>query len=176
MLSKLKSFVLQSTLSKNWTGNPQKKKRQVRKKVKSLSPVQLFVTPWTVAHQAPQTMGFSRQARVGCHFLLQEIFWTQGLNPGLPHCRQTFYCLNHQGSPKERLFDLLKPISLVSAWTETQNSSPVLATLRHCQCAYCGGSLSLRKNIPCSHMSLLQRRALESHFKSFLGKKTETIS
>ena len=30
-------------------------------KVKSLSRVQLFVTPWTVAHQAPPSMGFSRQ-------------------------------------------------------------------------------------------------------------------
>ena len=30
-------------------------------KVKSLSRVQLFATPWTVAYQAPQTMGFSRQ-------------------------------------------------------------------------------------------------------------------
>ena len=30
-------------------------------KVKSLSRVQLFVTVWTVAHQAPQSMGFSRQ-------------------------------------------------------------------------------------------------------------------
>ena len=29
--------------------------------VKSLSSVQLFVTPWTVAHQAPLSMGFSRQ-------------------------------------------------------------------------------------------------------------------
>ena len=29
---------------------------------------------------------------------LQEIFLTQGLNPGLPHCRQTFYGLSHQGS------------------------------------------------------------------------------
>ena len=26
-----------------------------------LSRVQLFVTPWTVAHQAPLSMGFSRQ-------------------------------------------------------------------------------------------------------------------
>ena len=26
---------------------------------------------------------------VGCHFLLQEIFLSQGLNPGLRHCRQT---------------------------------------------------------------------------------------
>ena len=30
-------------------------------KVKSLSRVQLFVTPWTAAHQAPPSMGFSRQ-------------------------------------------------------------------------------------------------------------------
>ena len=29
--------------------------------MKSLSRVQLFVTPWTVAHQAPPSMGFSRQ-------------------------------------------------------------------------------------------------------------------
>ena len=33
------------------------------------------------------------QARVGvgCHFLLQGIFPTQGLNPCLLHCRQIFY-------------------------------------------------------------------------------------
>ena len=30
-------------------------------KVNSLSSVQLFATPWTVAHQAPLSMGFSRQ-------------------------------------------------------------------------------------------------------------------
>ena len=30
-------------------------------KVKLLSRVQLFVAPWTVAHQAPLSMGFSRQ-------------------------------------------------------------------------------------------------------------------
>ena len=32
-----------------------------RKEVKLLSRVQLFATPWTVAHQAPLSMGFSRQ-------------------------------------------------------------------------------------------------------------------
>ena len=36
---------------------------------------------------------------VGCHFLLQGIFLTQGSNPALVHCRQTFYPLSHQGSP-----------------------------------------------------------------------------
>ena len=30
-------------------------------KVKSLSRLRLFATPWTVAHQAPPSMGFSRQ-------------------------------------------------------------------------------------------------------------------
>ena len=33
---------------------------------------------------------------VGCHFLLQGIFPTQGLNPGLWHCRQILYQLNHR--------------------------------------------------------------------------------
>ena len=32
-----------------------------RKKVKSLSHVWLFATPWTVTHQTPPSMGFSRQ-------------------------------------------------------------------------------------------------------------------
>ena len=38
-----------------------------------------------------------KSTRVGCHFLLQSIFPTQGSNPGLPHCRQTPYRLSHQG-------------------------------------------------------------------------------
>ena len=32
-----------------------------RRKRKSLSHIRLFVTPWTVAYQAPPSMGFSRQ-------------------------------------------------------------------------------------------------------------------
>ena len=34
-------------------------------KVKSLSPVRLFVTPWTAAYQAPLSMGFSVQGARG---------------------------------------------------------------------------------------------------------------
>ena len=69
-------------------------------KMKLLNRVQLFATPWTVAYQVPPSMGFSRQnTGVGCRFLLQGIFPTQGLNLGLPHCRQMLYCLSHQGSP-----------------------------------------------------------------------------
>ena len=36
---------------------------------------------------------------VGCHFLLQRIFPTQRLNPGLLLCRQILYHLSHRGSP-----------------------------------------------------------------------------
>ena len=71
--------------------------------VKSLTRVRLFATPWTVAFQAPLSMGFSRQyTGVEGHFLLQGIFPTQGLNPGLSHCRQTLYHLSHQGSPSQQ--------------------------------------------------------------------------
>ena len=35
----------------------------------------------------------------GCHFLLQQIFPTQGLNPGPLHFRQILYHLSHQGNP-----------------------------------------------------------------------------
>ena len=40
----------------------------------------------------------SKNTGVGCHALLQRIFLTQGSSLGLLHCRQIFYCLNHQGS------------------------------------------------------------------------------
>ena len=37
---------------------------------------------------------------VGSCSLLQGIFPTQGLNPGLPRCRRILYQLSHQGSPR----------------------------------------------------------------------------
>ena len=42
----------------------------------------------------------SKNNGVGCHTLLQGIFQTQGLNPGLLHCRQIMYSLSHKGSPR----------------------------------------------------------------------------
>ena len=35
---------------------------------------------------------------VGCHFLLQRIFLTQGSNPDLLHCKQYLHLLSYQGS------------------------------------------------------------------------------
>ena len=44
--------------------------------------VRLLATPWTVVHQSPLSMEFSRQdTRVGCHFLPQGILQIQGSNP-----------------------------------------------------------------------------------------------
>ena len=65
-------------------------------KVKSISHIRLFA-PWTVActrllHPWDYV---AKSTGVGCHFLLQGIFPTQGSNPGLPHCRQTLYHLSH---------------------------------------------------------------------------------
>ena len=47
-------------------------------KVKSLILFRFLTTWWTVAYQAPPSMGFSMQAYwSSCHFLLQRIFPTQ---------------------------------------------------------------------------------------------------
>ena len=68
----------------------------------SLSPVQLFATPWTVAGQAPLSMDFSKQehwSRLPFPYL--GIFLTQGLNLHLMcllYYRQILYLLNHQRS------------------------------------------------------------------------------
>ena len=49
-----------------------------------------------------------KNTEVGCHALLQEIFPTQGWNPGLSHCRQILYHLSHE----EAQYWRIKPVSL----------------------------------------------------------------
>jgi len=51
----------------------------------------MILRPWDIP---------GKSIGVGCHFLLQRIFQTQGSNLGLPHCRQALYHLSHQGSYK----------------------------------------------------------------------------
>ena len=52
----------------------------------------------------------------GCHALLQRIFPTQGLNPGLPHCRHSPYCTISQS--------LLKIMSLVCGAIQSSHPLP----------------------------------------------------
>ena len=64
---------------------------------------------------------------VGFHALLQRIFPTLGLNPGLPHFRQILYRLNHQGGKCVPCTFLLPGFSL---WDSKVGTSLVLQWLR----------------------------------------------
>ena len=69
---------------------------KVKVKLKSLSPVWLFVTPWTVASQTSPLMWFSMQEyQSGLLFPPPGELPIQGSNLGLPHCRKTLYPLSH---------------------------------------------------------------------------------
>ena len=71
----------------------------------SLSCVWIFLTPWTVAHQAPLSMGDSVQyspsknTGVGCNFLLQGIFLAQGLNLCLLHLLHLIWQVDYLSLP-----------------------------------------------------------------------------
>ena len=70
--------------------------------MKSLSSVQLFATPWTVAYQAPLPMGFSRQE-----------YWSRlpfpspgdlpdpGIEPGSPALQADALTSDPGGKPRE---------------------------------------------------------------------------
>ena len=51
-----------------------------------LKPFRLL-SPWN---------SLGKNTGVGCHSLLQGIFPNPGIEPGLLHCRQIFYCLSHR--------------------------------------------------------------------------------
>ena len=73
--------------------------------VKSLSRVQLFVIPWTVAYQAPPSTEFSRQEYwSGLPLPSPGIFPTQESNPGLLHCRQMLLPSETPGKHMQRLY------------------------------------------------------------------------
>ena len=61
-----------------------------------------------------------KNTRLGCHALLQEIFLTQGSNPGRLHCRWILYHLSHQGSPRIPEW-LAYPSSRESSWPRNGN-------------------------------------------------------
>ena len=65
-----------------------------------LSPVCLFVTPWTVARQAPLSMGFPRQGyRSGLSFPSPGDLPDPGVEPVSPALQADSLPLSHQGSP-----------------------------------------------------------------------------
>ena len=61
-----------------------------------------LVTTWTVAHHAPLWDFLGKNTGVGCHFLLQGIFLTQGSNLGLL-IAGGFFTAEPPGKPCEEL-------------------------------------------------------------------------
>ena len=71
-------------------------------KVKSLSHVQLFATPWTVAYQAPVSMGFSRQEYwSGLPFPSPGDLPDPGIKPGSPALQADTLTSEPPGKPTE---------------------------------------------------------------------------
>ena len=66
-----------------------------------LSHVWLIAIPWTVAFQAPLSIRFpGKNTEMGFHFLLQEIFPTQGSNQSLLHWQaDIFFTTEPLGKP-----------------------------------------------------------------------------
>ena len=83
-----------------------------------LSPVRLLATPWDSSPPGSSVHGdfLGKNTGVGCHSLLQRIFLTQGLSPGLRHSRQILYHLSHQGSPT-----VIKEQQGIHSWTLVKN-------------------------------------------------------
>ena len=76
----------------------------VKVKMKLLSPVRLFVTPWTVAYQAPPSMGFSRQEYwSGLPFPSPGDLPNPGIELGSPTLQADSLVNELSGKPKHRV-------------------------------------------------------------------------
>ena len=77
----------------------------------------MFYSLWSHGLYSPWNSP-GQNTRVGSLSLLQGIFPTQGLNPGLLHCRQILY-LSHKGS--SRILEWVAyPFSRESSWSRNQ--------------------------------------------------------
>ena len=92
------------------------------------------------ANKSPGPDGFTGQVSqifrvqlVGCHFLLQGIFLTQGLNQGLLYWRQIIYHLSYQGRPiPSRIIIKCSKIAVLSLWTADPYSTQHLEWISQC--------------------------------------------
>ena len=88
-----------------------------------------FVTPWTIDPRLLCPWDFpGKNTGVGCHFFLQGILSTQGLNPSLLHWQADSLPLSHLGSPARYIADKYLKINLTK---DIQN--PAEKTIKfHC--------------------------------------------
>ena len=80
----------------------------------SLSCVRLFVTPWTVAYQAPPSMGFSRQEYwIGLPFPSPGGLPNPGIEPGSPALQADALTSQPPGKPPKFCIEKEKNLTLV---------------------------------------------------------------
>ena len=84
--------------------NPENTKiKEGKVKVKLLSRVQLFATPWTGAYQVPLSMGFSRQESwSGLPFSFPEDLPDPGIEPGSPALQADALTSEPPGKPLKK--------------------------------------------------------------------------
>ena len=106
--------------------------------VKSLSRVRLFVTPWTVAHQAPLSMGFSRQEYwSGLPFPSPGDLPDPGIKPRSPALQADALTSETPGKPKEDILVNVNNVPYSSVLCIPQGSMRRLEdhlSSRHHQC------------------------------------------
>ena len=86
-------------------GTNSSESKKERKKVKSLSRVRLFVTPWTVTYQAPPSMGSSRQEYwSGLPFPSPGDLPDPGIKPASPALAAGFFIFVPSGKQRYNIF------------------------------------------------------------------------
>ena len=100
-----------------------------------ISCVQLCVTPKIAAHQAPLSLGFSRQDGVGCHFLLQcmKVKSQSEVDQSCPTLRDPMDC-SLPGSSVHGIFQARELECVASAFSENRKSKEILVSVE------CGSS------------------------------------
>ena len=90
-------------------------------KVKSLSRVQLFMTPWTVVHQAPPSMGFSRQEYwSGLPFISPGDLPDPGMGPRSPALQADALTSEPPGLPLgSTKSEIVRNTPPIGAWRDT---------------------------------------------------------
>ena len=115
--------------------------RMFKVKVKSLSPVRLFAILWTIAHQAPLSMGFSRQEYwSGLPFPSLGDLPNPGIEPGSPALQTDTLTAELPGKPK----NVQTTTQLHSSHTQWKPTPELLSGKSH-------GWKSLVGCSPCSH-------------------------
>ena len=95
------------------------------------------MTPWTVAHQAPLSLGNSPGTNTGVsgYALLQGIFPIQGSNPSLLHCRWILY----QRATREGIdhfSNTPRSLSVRKPCGANDKDATASTTASHCHCGF----------------------------------------